>query len=702
MKAAAAIFGLACLFLGACGDSGVPAGADLAVADVSSALDADAAAEAMPDPGPEAAVDAATWDDLEFIADPGLDPADDPGKDPALDPGPDLADDTAPDLPGPPDLSPEVDACPASCGGKQCGTDGCGGTCGACNAGQTCVAGRCGTVPDSMTIPHALAQSVDDVGWKALVNVHVDANHHEIPGAVREHATLPDYQNLVDIGKAAGTRLMTAWILQDFDTSITICQQDKYNADGTLMVPGASPMQAPLAQQVMSLIGASAAWVELGIHGVSHEHNLLVPDADLASYDPAKLQKDPKRGWYYQATAEFAHLWKASDPAFLQDPAGASGHVSAAHPGWGWQNGQNHLDCWDELYRQYFPAGVHSFPRSFVPPGHGFYFNQDGPAVTDQTTADLVRARGVKYVNADQRISFTKDQISAMGDDPILHGVSFLHRTSGTDWDWANEVPWYGSYNSYDFPSYPPDTEGHIEAHFPNVWDDHDAADNVLAKTAVAKWTQYLLGVNDAPDRFLAKNTAQNHSQYLYRHHATLHREGDAFVIDTTGMPAAAMAQDVASNLLGALVLKVPLAGVHVTAATAGGGATVVATWEDDFGYGYLVVANPGRPMGRLDPGVYSLQVILGDPPMDGCVDLGKATFNVFALAPSAEGGSAVVEMYGTQDVVIRTGTCPASVVSGNPALVVNSFTCDAATHRLTASLTALDVQGVVGVLTFP
>jgi hypothetical protein len=553
-------------------------------------------------------------------------------------------------------------------------------------------------VPDFSAIPFSLTQSVDDVGWKRWENRHVDANHENLTGVVTEQSTLPDYQNLVDIGKGAGTRLMTAWILQDFDTTNTICQQAKYNSDGAIMVPNASPLEAGLAQQFMDKMKANAAFVELGIHGISHEHYLSLTPAEAAGYDPALISSDPVWGLFLGTRAEFAHLQESTDPVAIQDPSVNDGYLAVAHPIWSWDNAQNHMTCWSELYRQYFPADQHGFPKSFVPPAHAYYFNQDDPAVTNQTTSDLLTQFGVKYVNGNRTVCFNSDQMIALDPNPMLKSVSYLHRVDGTNYDYVNEVPWYGTYNAFHYPFYPNHHEGHIEAHFCNMWDEHDASNAIITHTAVAKWTNYLLGVNDNPYRFLAKNTAQGNSQYYYHHNAAISRfnEGPYYILDTTTVPDEAYA----GGIMGVLVLKTPLNGLHIAAAEIDKGAQVVAMWEDDFGYGYLAIGHATNPQGALAKDTYTLRATLGSAKMDGVVDLGKGTYNVFSVTPAGGAYKVALEMYGTQDVVFRVPTAPGGATSDNPALVVNSTSYNAATHEFTINVTTTDIQGSVATLT--
>jgi hypothetical protein len=540
------------------------------------------------------------------------------------------------------------------------------------------------------TIPYSLIQSVDDIGWRYYDNNTVNRKTHkqiEAPNTfIREEAKLSYYQDMADIGKRAGTRLHAVAVLQDWDYDNTIVTKSKYNGydrlnDGTKsahkmwMNPSPKPMSKALTESIARLMLDNAAFVEFGMHGVSHEHYTDVHDNGI--YDSAGFER-----------AEFAYL--ANDDA-----------VDPVQPTWGWDNGVKHMECFKEIYERFFPPPTHSFAKSFVAPAHGYYYNQDKPKDPTRTTSDLLRKYGIKYVDNDKRIVFSEAVRKAQVANPVLRGVSFLDRLFGTNWSWHGEIPWYGEYTDTPYPRFPDRSFGAIEAHFPNLWD------------AVDIWVQYLKEVNHDQDRYLARNTVQNHSQYYYNHQAVLRAvpvqtiERDAagniveikdiaYEIDTRNLSD----EVYASDILGTLVLKTPLNGRHISTARIDRDAQIIGTWEDDFGYGYLVIGS-SNPMGRLSRGLYTLVARLGDTHMKDIVDFRLGTFNVLSREASAGGLRLTVEMYGTQELRIRRDRAPESAVSSNPAaLKINSATWDAASSEYILNVTATDIQGVTGVIT--
>ncbi|MFO0578398.1 MAG: hypothetical protein U1A78_30705 [Polyangia bacterium] len=580
-------------------------------------------------------------------------------------------------------------------GGKVPGGEAPGGTDG--GSGDETPAYGGPTYPaDFRSIPYSLIQSVDDVGWKSYDNNTVDPKTHKQIEArntyVREDAKLSYYQDMADIGRLAGTRLHAVVVLQDWDYDNTIVTKSKYNGydrlnDGkqsahkSWMDPSPQPMSKALTESIARLMLDRAAFVELGMHGVSHEHYTDVHDTGV--FDGA----DEARGGGF-ARAEFAHL--------LNDDA-----IDPIHPTWGWDNGVKHMECFKEIYERFFPPPVHSFVRSFVAPAHAYYYNQDSPQDPNKTTSDLLRSYGIKYVDNDKRVSFLEGARQAQVTNPILHGVSFLDRPLGTNWSWHGEIPWHGEYTDTPYPRFPDRNHGAIEAHFPNLWD------------SVAIWVSYLKEVNNDPDRYLARNTVQNHSQYYYSHQATLKAvpghmlEKDAngnvietavtaFELDTRNLSDEAYDSDV----LGPLVLKTPLGGRHISRASIDKDAQIVGTWEDDFGYGYLVIGSSG-PMGRLRRGVFTLIARLGDAPLEDSVNFYKGTFNVYGRKRDASGLKLTVEMYGTQDLHVVCAREPRTASSSKPAaLRINRATWDAAKSEYILNLTATDIQGVTGVIT--
>jgi len=470
-------------------------------------------------------------------------------------------------------------------------------------------------VPEEFTsIPYAIGQAVDDMGWRDWDNRRQSVRDYQ--KLLKEHASLRDYQTVVDIGKAAGTRLATVWILQDLDKH-DVCAKAKYNTpvapydmtiDGTRFHNHVSRAQ----RRAMQLVKRSAAYMEFGMHGVSHEH-----------YRHGVEQR-----------AEYAHI-DESKPGRAKT--------------WGWRDMDLKAQCYREILRQWFTPRQLKFPVAEVPPAHAYYYSKTDP----HTTGALLHKYGVKYVNGGMNVSthITKGYL-------IDHGVLFINRAYGTNWDWVGSTPWEGYWNDYDRPYYPSDNYAWSEAHFPNLWGAKD------------KWVDYLVGINASQQRFLAKNSAQASWQYLYHKGGAITKDGGAYTIDLTGMDPAAYRWD----LLGPMVLKTWVGDRQISSVALTGGASVLGSWKDTYGYAYLEIGVNGNPQGRLDPTVYHMTVTFGDRPLESSVDLTGATYNVTGFSAGPHDATIKLQMYGRQTVRVRLPFVPASVESDHPGLEIRSW----------------------------
>jgi hypothetical protein len=488
------------------------------------------------------------------------------------------------------------------------------------------------------TIPYAIGQAVDDMGWRDWDNRRKSVMNYQ--KLLREKATVADYQTVIDIGKAAGTRLATVWIMQDLDRRNAVAKA-KYNtpvaqydmtSDGTKWRNHVTRDQV----QVMDLVKRNAAFMEFGMHGVSHEHF--------------------RNG--VEQRAEYAHI-NESKP----------GHALT----WGWADMNLKAQCYRELLRQWFSRDLLRFPIAEVPPAHAYYYSKTDP----HTTGALLHKYGVKYINGGMNVS-TRIYKGYL----IDHGVIFINRAYGTNWDWVGATPWEGYWNDYDKPYYPSDNYGWVEAHFPNLWN------------AKNKWVKYLVGMNDSPQRFLARNSAECSWQFLYHKFGTITGSAGAYTIDMTKVDPQAYTY----NLLGPMVLKVYVGDGQVSSASLTGGAQVFGYWKDTFGYAYLVVGKNGNWMGRLDPATYDMTVSFGPTTMPSYVDLTGATYNVFGLDAGADSATMRLQMYGTQTVKVKLPFAPAAVTSSNPLLIVKSWSY--ADGFLQMQVKGVRLTGPVGTIT--
>jgi hypothetical protein len=463
------------------------------------------------------------------------------------------------------------------------------------------------------SIPYAIGQAVDDMGWRWWDNRRASVDDYQ--QLLQEKATVADYQTVVDIGKEAGTRLTTVWILQDLDKD-NVSAEAKYNTpiaqydmtiDGTAFRNRVSQRQ----ERIMALVGRSAAFMEFGMHGVSHEHF--------------------RNG--VEQRAEYAH-------------------INENHPGhaetWGWQDMNLKARCFRDILRQWFTRRQLAFPVAEVPPAHAYYYSKTDP----QTTGALLAKYGVKYINGGMNYS-TRIYKGYL----IDHGVIFINRAYGTNWDWVGSTPWEGYWNDYDAPYYPSDNYAWNEAHFPNLWDAKD------------KWVDYLVGLNDSNSRFLARNSAEASWQFLYHKFGTIAGSDGAYTIDVSQVDPQAYEYD----LLGPMVLKVYVGDGALPSVSLTNGASVFGYWRDTFGYAYVVIGQEGNPMGRLDPGTYEMTASFDAAPTS-YVDLTGDTYNVMGFDADADSAALDLEMYGTQTVEVKLPFEPATVASSNPSLIVRDW----------------------------
>ena len=446
---------------------------------------------------------------------------------------------------------------------------------------------------------------------------------------------------------------MTAWVLGALDKEM-ITLKPEYNPPNTVSyMTGRGTKQIVISDigkvdEVMKLISVSADAIEFGIHGVSHEHYYPRHDGTVG-----------------RVRAEWAFK-----------PDGSTG-ISHRYE---WNEMILRMECYIELIRQFYDEDTCSVPKSIVFPGHGYYY---GDGTGSETTGQLMNMFGVKYANGSTK------SCTIMGKGTIDNGLLFINRGFGAAYDSIAETPWDG----LDYPDgrYLPDRFGWTEAHFPNMWNT-----TVEDADAFEKWVAYLTGINNSPSRYLAPNTAQCSSQWLYRNYAIFTSiDSTSAIIDTSGIPLEAYQHD----LLSTLVMKVLLdPGQHVSHASLDHGAQIVGYHEDDFGYGYLLIGHESNTMGRLSPDTqYTLQIEIGESYPDAYVDMYKKTFNVFSRNEFKDRFEIGIEMYGTQEVKIKTLQVPVSAESSSPNLTIKKALYEA--PFLTLTVSGKDIQGESGKL---
>lgn len=487
----------------------------------------------------------------------------------------------------------------------------------------------CGTLLSAQPIlfqkPFQIA--IDDLGWMRGSSLG-DENGPWRAG-VKRIFDVKDYQAVVDIGKGAGTRMQGLFILSEMDRLGVVGQYPhmtykQANWDNSENI-GRNQLE------IMNFVKNNADYLEFGYHGVGHEF-----------WD----EKGRRTRAEYYNTDE-----NQPRPEALM---------------------RKNLDVFENIMDQYGMGrrDGHSFPESFVPPAYGYYWNPKGP----YSTGSIMSERGLKYVNTN--FDYIRElNPPEMGSGGFDNGVLVVDRQNEGN-------PWF-EYDS--FPSVPIDhyrTEI-IETHFPNLL----AQDDFLQADVTRRWVALYREVQEREDQYVAKNSEQFNSQWLYRRHTrvTETRTGNVR-IDNRNMPDEAYRH----NLLGTMVLAVKLAeGRHVTEATIDGNP--IPAYFEDAGYGFLYLP-------KLEKKEYVLRYTIGSAPMPFHVYL-SGTYNVYATDVQRNTATIDLKMYGTQDVVIKTRAVRA-VSTDNPRLTIQSQTYDAAAGTLTLRVRGHNIQGERGIIT--
>jgi hypothetical protein len=383
---------------------------------------------------------------------------------------------------------------------------------------------------------------------------------------------------------------------------------------------------------LMDLMRTEAPWLELGVHGVRHEH------------------------WEngHRKRAEFGER---------------NGH------GWGNPNTALHLQCFEDLLRQYRTPQESSFPVSFVPPNHGFENAPDG----ETSTGAMLAAFGVRFAQKPGRTAFD-------------HGVFWMSRDTSAS-------PAYNAVAA--LPGRAPSDASWVMTHLPNFYGEEDA------------WVRWLQGIDGLSARWLPRNSAQAASQLLYAQHvrfSSTDEGGSLGRLDTRDVPADGYQQ----NVLGPLVLKVALesppgddAGAANDEAsvsldvTASGGLKVIARTRDAAHHEIVYLGDPEQPQGAVPPGVFDVQVSHSSEQEGDYVELGSSTANVFSLRRvTPDSHELELEAYGrqTMDVVLPDSTVNV-VQSTHDGLHVVDWSWDATRHRLHLTVEGDDVQGERGIV---
>ncbi|AHM62267.1 hypothetical protein D770_20090 [Flammeovirgaceae bacterium 311] len=475
--------------------------------------------------------------------------------------------------------------------------------------------------------PRAFAFAIDDLGW----NEGSDLSQNATPGpyrcGVKRKFDLNDYKHVVEVGKAVGARIQCLFILSEMDREnilakfpTTTYQREQW--DNTSRVNEEQ-------QEIMNYVQEQAAYMEFGLHGTGHEY-----------WAPGQPQK--RAEWY---------------------------NLNDKEP-WPEESLREHIQCFKDIMAQYgfSPENGHSFPESFVPCAYSYYWNPTG----SYSLGKLLTEAGVKYANTDF------SQIPELNPPGDVNGGGFDYGTHV-----INRIN-YGNL-WYELATLPRVAlnEQHtdiIESHWPNWL----AQDDFLQPDITAQWTSYYKAAQRSDNRYIAKNTEQLHSQWLYNKYTIVSEEEPGYVvIDNTQMPEEAYQHDI----LGTMVLKIKLGENEHLSAAALDGDNIPAYFEEE-GWGFLYLP-------RLEKKAYHLTYQIGSTLMSLYV-IHEGTSNIYGLRQEEESIHVTLKVYGSQELKIRCSK-PAQVLSVTEGLLVEGYQYHEEDSTLKVVLRALDFQGKKG-----
>ena len=473
--------------------------------------------------------------------------------------------------------------------------------------------------------PKPFAVVVDDLGW--LHGGSQDPQNGPYRLGFKRDLVAQDYLPIVEIGKAVGVRIQSVFVLCELDRENAVAQLPSATREGGKWnnTANVSPEQI----KIMDTVKTQSAYLEFGLHGVGHEF-----------WENGRRRRAE---WYN-----------------LQDK----------RP-WSETEIRAHLEMFKKVMAQYGLTKEmgHSFPESFVPTAYSYFWNPSG---NPYSLGKILREYGVKFVNT----AFSEIQElhpPAKGSGGFDNGVLVVDRHNfGNEWWEPATLPRQ--------PIAEFDTDI-IEAHWANLL----ATDDIFQTTVNGKWIAYLQSIEATEDHYLAKNTEQFYSQWLYKRNCTVTEpEPGRVVIDNRRMPQEAYR----TGMVGPMVLKVKLSsGLHLSKATLNG--QPIPSVQESQGFAHLYLP-------ALPPEVAELKYEFGDHLPDSTV-LNAGTYNVYARSTVGNSVRFKVRMYGEQDLTITTTSKPSSVTSSNPRLNVLNVRFDPKARTTTITLKAHDIQGESG-----
>lgn len=477
-------------------------------------------------------------------------------------------------------------------------------------------------------IPRPFAAGIDDMGWINGTN----ESHKSYPGpyraGVKRIFDVSDYKAVVDVGKALGVRIQGLFVLGELDRDNVL---DKYPDlyPSNIRWKCSSRADKRRLDEIMDFLKKESAYLEFGFHGIGHEY------------------------WEENGTRKRAEWYNLID----RKP-------------WPEESMYRRIAAAREILAQYglSPDYGHSFPESFVPCAYSYFWNPNG----EYSLGKILSEAGVRFAATDFSQIPELDPPLEINGGAFDHGVHVVSRQNyGNCW-----------YELDSLPRVLPElqTTDMIETHWPNWL----AQDDFMQASVTQRWIQYFQMMERQDDRYLAKNTEQFHSQWLYRKYTVLRKEGNNVVeIDNSAMPDEAYL----CGLSGTLVLKIPRKPhEHLSYAALNGEPIMVFQEHEDFLLLYLPPLKKKR---------YLLQYELDLERMPFYIHH-KGTSNIYNVLSRDDFREISLKVYGKECISV-SGKPPKEVFSDNVNLKVLNHAYDSIMGMFDIEVEATNFQGTAG-----
>ncbi len=481
-----------------------------------------------------------------------------------------------------------------------------------------------------LIFPRPFAFAIDDLGW----NIGNNEGYNGINGPYRiglnRKMGLKDYECIVAIADSLNIRIQGLFILSEFDKENILKDYPSTTKMGKNW--DNIYINSNEVDSIMAYVKENAAFLEFGLHGVGHEF------------------------WLESGQRRRAEWYNTDD----NEP-------------WPQQEIASHIEAFKLIMGQYgiSPEKGHSFPESFVPCAYSYHWNPDG----NYSTGTMLNPEGVKFTNTlFAEVIELNPPIEPNGGG-IDHGVLVVNRIN-----YGN--PWY---ELSSVPTIPVEQQQSdmIESH----WSNWLAQDDFLQDTTNRLWINYYRMVQQVPDRFIAKNTEQFYSQWLYKKFTVMEeKEPGKMTIDNHKMPKEVYEH----KLLSTVVLKVPLEiDEHVSRAELDG--IPMVSYYEEAGFGFIEL-----PM--LNPKVYELTYSVDSQCPETYIHHNDS-YIVYSTEKKKSLFSFKVRIYGTQNIEIIGVDKPEKIASEEKDIQLISFKYEPVKRRLNIVLRGVDMQGETGII---